>query len=82
MLRLLAYSRMKVAFGCRHALHLSQRQRGIRHVVQGADHGGAVEDAVHEGQAVDIGGDVAVARGIAQALRAPVPAACGSNPAG
>ena len=39
------------------AFHLRQRQRGIRHVMQGADHGGAVEDAVNERQVVDIGGD-------------------------
>ena len=44
-LRLLAYSRMKAAPGCKHAPHLRQRHWGIGHVVQRADHGGAVEDS-------------------------------------
>ena len=44
------------------ALHLLQRQAGIGHVVQGADHGGAIEGSGHERQAVDICGDEAVRR--------------------
>ena len=66
-LRLLANSRMKVAAGLQDAAHLRQGARGIRHVMEGADHGGSVEQAGDKGQAVGVGGDVDVARAAPQA---------------
>ena len=44
------------------ALHLFQCQRGIRHMVQSADHGGGIEDGRGKWQVVDIRGNKAVSR--------------------
>ena len=46
--------------------HLGQGPGRILHVVQGADHGRAVEQVRHERQPVDIGGHIDVARGVTE----------------
>ena len=51
-----------------HAADLGERLGRIRHVVQGADHGRAVEDVVHKGQMINIRGHEAEARRIAEML--------------